>query len=63
MPLALHSHFDADRNGKVVFDEFLRGVRGSMCPRRRKLVLKVFDLMDADRNGILGQRAPRGERF
>ena len=50
---ALHSHFDADRNGKVVFDEFLRVVRGSMCPRRRKLVLKVFDLMDADRNGYL----------
>lgn len=52
---SLHAYFDRDGNGAVIFDEFLRAVRGEMQPARKKLVLRVFNLLDerGDGNGSL----------
>jgi len=53
--MALFNYFDRDHNGKVSFDEFLRTFRGRMSPIRRKLVIRIFDLLDraGDGNGTL----------
>lgn len=51
----LHAHFDRDRSGSIDYDEFLRAVRGPLPPARRKLVLQVYNALDAlgDGNGVL----------
>lgn len=52
---ALHGYFDSDGDGLVSFDEFIKAIRGKLPPVRRKLVLKVFNALDAagDSNGFL----------
>ncbi len=37
----LMAYFDRDKSGKISIEEFLRGVRGSMSGRRKKLVRQV----------------------
>lgn len=39
--------FDEDRNGRVSVNEFVRHLTGSLNPRRRMLVKKVFALFEA----------------
>jgi calcyphosin len=47
----LFSFFDRDGNGKVDFEELLRGVRDEMNPRRRSLVELAFHKLDSDGSG------------
>ena len=51
----LHGFFDRGGDGYISFDEFLKAIRGSLSPTRRKLVTKVFNALDAsgDQNGYL----------
>ena len=48
---ALFTFFDTDRSGVISFDEFLRGLRGPMSERRRKLVDMAFDVVDRTGDG------------
>ena len=50
---ALFNHFDHDRNGKIHYMEFLRGVRGQMSETRRALVSQAFARIDTDQSGVL----------
>ena len=43
----LHGFFDRGGDGHISFDEFLKAIRGSLSPTRRKLVTKVFNALDA----------------
>jgi calcyphosin len=38
--------FDRNNDGRISFDEFIRGVRGEMNARRRSLVLEAFRQLD-----------------
>ena len=51
----LFAFFDQGGDGLINFDEFLKAVRGRLSPTRRKLVIKVFNALDAagDGNGYL----------
>ena len=51
----LHGFFDRGGDGYISFDEFIKAIRGSLSPTRRKLVTKVFNALDAsgDQNGYL----------
>lgn len=40
-------------DGSVDYDEFLRALKGRLSPRRRRIVLKAFDLMDRDGSGVI----------
>ncbi|GMI15003.1 hypothetical protein TrVE_jg10976 [Triparma verrucosa] len=48
---ALFTFFDRDRSGTVSFDEFLKGLRGPMSERRKKLVNLAFDVVDKTGDG------------
>ena len=45
------TYFDRDKSGTVSFDEFLRGIRGDMNPRRLALVNQAFDVLDKTGDG------------
>ena len=51
----LHDYFDADDEGLISFDEFIRAVRGRMSAVRKNLVIKCFNALDSagDGNGLL----------
>ena len=49
----LFKELDINRNGKIDYEEFLRGVVGEMNDRRRKIVLQVFKLFDKNQNGVI----------
>lgn len=40
----MFAHFDKDKSGSIVFDEFLRAIRGSLNERRRQIVLTAFEV-------------------
>jgi len=50
---AVFDAFDIDASGTITFTEFLKGVRGMLNERRRDLVLRAFELLDKDKNGVL----------
>lgn len=45
--------FDDDDDGKVNYEEFLDAVRGPMNLKRKRLVMKVFAMLDTNKNGCL----------
>lgn len=46
-------YFDVDKSGTITFNEFLRGVRGPLNDRRRQFVLRAFQILDADKSGVI----------
>jgi Ca2+-binding EF-hand superfamily protein len=50
---ALFGFFDADADGRITFNEFLRGLRNAMNDRRKALIAMAFRAVDKDGNGIL----------
>jgi Ca2+-binding EF-hand superfamily protein len=53
-------YFDANNNGLLEYDEFLRAIRGPMNPARRAIVAKAFAIMDKDGNGYLDYNDIKG---
>ena len=49
----LFSELDINRNGKIDYEEFLKGVIGEMNDRRKKVVLQVFKIFDKNKNGVI----------
>ena len=49
----LFNELDINRNGKIDYEEFLRGIVGEMNDRRRKIVLQVFKIFDKNQNGVI----------
>ena len=49
----LFKELDINKNGKIDYEEFLRGVVGEMNDRRRKIVLQVFKIFDKSQNGVI----------
>ena len=49
----LFNELDINRNGKIDYEEFLRGVVGEMNDRRRKIVLQAFKAFDKNQNGVI----------
>lgn len=47
----LYGIFDTNRDGRISYDEFLRGVVGAMNQNRISLVRKAFEKLDTNRNG------------
>jgi hypothetical protein len=41
----MFAHFDKDKSGSIVFDEFIRTIRGSLNDRRRQIVLTAFEVI------------------
>jgi Ca2+-binding EF-hand superfamily protein len=50
---ALMKYYDIDGDGNVSYEEFLRGLRDELTPRRRAIVDKAFAMMDRDNSGQL----------
>ncbi len=48
---ALMKYYDVDGDGHVSYEEFLRGLRDEMTPRRAKMVQKIFARLDRDGSG------------
>jgi len=48
---ALIKFYDVDGDGNVSYEEFLRGLRDEMSPRRVKMVQKIFARLDRDGSG------------
>eukprot|EP01060_Flectonema_neradi_P038554 TRINITY_DN8132_c0_g1_i1.p1 TRINITY_DN8132_c0_g1~~TRINITY_DN8132_c0_g1_i1.p1 ORF type:complete len:551 (+),score=104.17 TRINITY_DN8132_c0_g1_i1:136-1788(+) len=49
----LVTSFDEDGDGKLSLDEFLKGIRGGLNPRRRKIVDRAFNALDTDLSGFI----------
>jgi hypothetical protein len=49
----LYQAFDVDGNGSIVYDEFLRIIRGDMNDARKHLVAQAFKKIDKTGDGIL----------
>jgi Ca2+-binding EF-hand superfamily protein len=45
--------YDLDGDGNISYDEFIRGLRDELTPRRKNMVLKAFQRMDIDGSGKL----------
>jgi Ca2+-binding EF-hand superfamily protein len=50
---ALIKYYDVDGDGHVSYEEFLRGLRDEMTPRRAKMVEKIFHRLDRDGSGLI----------
>jgi Ca2+-binding EF-hand superfamily protein len=46
-------YYDIDGDGQVGYEEFLRGLRDDMTPRRVKMVEKIFKNLDRDGSGVI----------
>lgn len=49
--ITLFNAFDRNRDGSIVYDEFVRVLRGPMNNFRKKLVAQAFSRIDRDNNG------------
>ena len=50
---SLFDHFDTDKSTTISFDEFLIAIRGELNERRKSLVMMAFELLDADKSGLI----------
>lgn len=50
---ALVKYYDVDGDGNVTYEEFLRGLRDELTPRRAAMVNKAFAMMDRDGCGTI----------
>jgi len=50
---ALMKFYDIDNDGNVSYEEFLRGLRDELTPRRKNMVMKAFVMMDKDGSGAI----------
>ena len=51
--MVLYSLFDTNRDGRISYDEFLRGVVGGMNQNRVQLVRRAFEKLDKNGNGVV----------
>jgi Ca2+-binding EF-hand superfamily protein len=49
----LFEYFDRDGNNEIAYNEFLRGVVGSMSEARALWVKKAFSILDEDASGVV----------
>ena len=49
----IFKYFDKNNDGKLSYDEFLRGVRGDMNANRKQFVAIAFKKLDKTGNGIV----------
>ena len=47
----LFNQFDRNKDGRLDYNEFLRGVRGEMSDGRKELVRQAFNILDKNQNG------------
>jgi len=45
------AEFDIDGDGNVSYEDFLRGLRDELTPRRKAMVMKAFAMLDKDNSG------------
>ena len=50
---ALMSFYDVDGDGNISYEEFIRGLRDELTPRRKAMVDKAFAMMDRDGSGVV----------
>ena len=48
---ALMTFYDVDGDGNISYEEFIRGLRDELTPRRKAMVDKAFAMMDRDGSG------------
>jgi len=46
-------HYDVDGDGSISYEEFIRGLRDELTPRRKAMVSKAFAMMDRDGSGVI----------
>jgi len=46
-------HYDVDGDGNISYDEFIRGLREPLSERRKKIVDKVFKMLDKENQGVI----------
>ena len=49
----LFTLFDENDDGELNVDEFLINIRGQLNPYRRDLILRAYEKLDVDKNGVL----------
>ena len=49
----IFNQFDQNKDGRLNYDEFLRGVKGEMNPSRRSLAEQAFKILDKNGNGVI----------
>jgi calcyphosin len=49
----LFDYFDRNGDGRIIYDEFLLGVRGEMNANRKRLVAQAFKKLDKDGSGVV----------
>lgn len=49
----IFKYFDKNNDGKISYDEFLRGIRGDMNQRRLALVKLAYNKLDRDHSGLV----------
>lgn len=49
----IFNQFDQNKDGRLNYDEFLRGVKGEMNPARRSLAEQAFKILDKNGNGVI----------
>lgn len=49
----IFNQFDRNKDGRLDYDEFLRGVRGEMNSQRRGLAERAFTVLDTNGNGVI----------
>jgi Ca2+-binding EF-hand superfamily protein len=50
---ALIKYYDLDGDGSICYEEFIRGLRDELTERRKRMVEKVFLMLDKDKSGFL----------
>jgi Ca2+-binding EF-hand superfamily protein len=49
----IFKYFDKNNDGKINYDEFLRGLRGELTERRKSLILLAFKKLDRTGDGFV----------